>query len=244
MHFGLIISEPDRNAAMREQLSDLLSRQLIPFTGFTDEPAPRFAGFSGSQDDFLHLCAQTLLRPGEAIPAEHLLQCLSGSDARCGNVIRRYVCLQLSLMPYIAAGAAVTELDGGHLLGKSLFIAHLGEDGRIDAALPGGLWTDLFSGECFSGSRLRLMRSVNAMPVLAAPGSIIPIGVNDRTPDYDYADRITLHWFEPDGKASVILPDGTEYTLTDDHGSVRCETDSRAVYHVIVHRQGDEELLL
>ena len=243
MHFGLILSDPAHDTASRALLRDLCDRQLIPFSGFTDEPAPRFVGFTGDMDAFLRLCAQTLMRPGDAIPADAALRFLSGRDARCGNVIRRYVCLQLGLMPYIAAHPAVTELDGGHLLGDSLFIAHLGEDGRVDAELPSGTWTDLFSGEQFSAARLRLMRSVNAMPVLAAPNSIIPIGVNDRTPDYDYADRVTLHWFEPAARASVTLPDGTSFTLTETDGAVSCKTDTHAVYHIIVHRSGEESFI-
>jgi len=31
---------------------------------------------------------------------------------------------------------------------------------------------------------------------MARPSSVIPVGSNDRRPDYDYADNLTLHVFE------------------------------------------------
>jgi alpha-D-xyloside xylohydrolase len=36
-----------------------------------------------------------------------------------------------------------------------------------------------------------------SMPLLARPGSIIPFGAVDSRPDYDYAEGLTFHVFEP-----------------------------------------------
>ena len=39
--FGLIVSDPSQDSALRQSISSLLSAQEIPFSGFTDAPAPR-----------------------------------------------------------------------------------------------------------------------------------------------------------------------------------------------------------
>lgn len=41
--FGLIASDPSQDSALRQSISSLLSAQEIPFSGFTDAPAPLFA---------------------------------------------------------------------------------------------------------------------------------------------------------------------------------------------------------
>lgn len=40
-HFGLIVSDPSQDSALRQSISSLLSAQEIPFFGFTDAPARR-----------------------------------------------------------------------------------------------------------------------------------------------------------------------------------------------------------
>ena len=44
--FGLIVSDPSQDSALRQSISSLLSAQKIPFSGFTDAPAPLFADLS------------------------------------------------------------------------------------------------------------------------------------------------------------------------------------------------------
>jgi alpha-D-xyloside xylohydrolase len=43
---------------------------------------------------------------------------------------------------------------------------------------------------------------------MARPNTIIPVGANDKKPDYDYADGVTFHIFElqDDSKASTRVP--------------------------------------
>lgn len=36
--FGLIVSDPSQDSALRQSISSLLSAQEIPFSGFTDAP--------------------------------------------------------------------------------------------------------------------------------------------------------------------------------------------------------------
>ena len=85
-HFGLIVSDPSQDSALRQSISSLLSAQEIPFSGFTDAPAPLFADCPDTRAAFLFRAAYALMQPGQPLPADLLLRHLSG-DAQPGNVI-------------------------------------------------------------------------------------------------------------------------------------------------------------
>ena len=106
--FGLIVSDPSQDSALRQSISSLLSAQDIPFFGFTDAPAPLFADCSDTRAAFLFRAAYALMQPGQPLPADLLLRHLSG-DAQPGNVIRKYTCLQLSFLPYQIGRASCRE---------------------------------------------------------------------------------------------------------------------------------------
>ena len=90
--FGLIVSDPSQDSALRQSISSLLSAQEIPFSGFTDAPAPLFADCPDTRAAFLFRAAYALMQPGQPLPADLLLRHLSG-DAQPGNVIRKYTCM-------------------------------------------------------------------------------------------------------------------------------------------------------
>lgn len=235
--FGLWIA---RDGAMEEQaLRDMLERQLIPFEGFTDEPAA--FDDSGEMEDFLRRSAAAVMQ-GLPLPMAGVARHLSGQEALPGNVLRKYVCLQLSLLPYLRQNSAVTQLEGCSLLGNDLLVAPLGEDGCIDAQLPQGVWTELATGECISG-RMRRIRGLNAMPVLARENSVIAIGVNDRCTDADDADRVTLHWCQPGENAVCLLANGMEYHLQRNGDRFTGKTNSDKAWHLIVRQDGNEILV-
>ena len=167
---------------------------------------------------------------------------LARGDARPGNVIRKYVCLQLSLLPYLRVQHEVTALEGCFLVGSDLLVCPLQEDGRVDALLPEGVWTEIATGECVQG-RFRRLRGVNEMPVLARENTLLPIGMNDRTTDANDADRLTLHWFQPKERARCTLADGTAYTVWQDGTGYHAQSDSCLPWHVIVHHNGAESLI-
>lgn len=222
-----------------EKVRELLEKQLIPYEGFTDSPAS-FED-NGILEDFLRKSAAAVMR-GLPLPMAGAVRHLSGREAMPGNVLRKYVCLQLSLLPYLRMHAAVTPLEGCFLLGGDLLVAPLGKDGRVDVQLPPGAWTDLATGEIAVG-RLRRIRGLNAMPVLARENSVIPIGVDDRHTDADDADRLTLQWFQPGEKAECRLADGTIYRLRREDDGFMGESDTRKAWHLIV-RQGGEDILV
>lgn len=222
-------------------LRAMLEARQIPVEGFTLRRAALFDG-TEEGEAFLRRAAMALLQPGEPLPMAGLARCLDGQDARAGNVLRKYVCLQLSLLPYLRVNGQVTEGDGCFQLGDGLLVAPLREDGRVEAQLPTGLWTELATGECFAG-RLRLLRGLNAMPVLAGENVLLPIGLNDRRTDGDDADRLTLHWFEPGREASCTLADGTSYRVWQENGMFCGESGTDKPWHLIVHKGGLERLI-
>lgn len=238
--FGLIVSDPSQDFALRQSISSLLSAQEIPFSGFTDAPAPLFADCSDTRTAFLFRAAYALMQPGQPLPADLLLRHLSG-DAQPGNVIRKYTCLQLSFLPYLRPGRAILPLDGGVRIGDDLLVLRLSDEGTIDASLPDGLWAEL-SGLCWTG-RCRQIRGYNALPVLIRENALFPVGVNDRATDADDADRVVLHWFQPDFTTECTLADGTFYRVTQIGAGFRWETNATKEWHLIIHRGSEEQFV-
>lgn len=228
-----------RGKGDEQALRDLLEAHLIPFAGMTEE-TPGVTAWNDTID-FLRRAASAILR-GQPLPMEGVMACLGGRDALAGNVLRRYVCLQLSLAPYLRVNSRVTELPGCCLLGDDLLIAHMGEDGRIDAQLPDGVWTELSTGEGMQG-HLRRIRGLNELPVLARANGVIPIGVQDHHAEGDDADRVTLHWFEPNGLQTCILSDGTSYQLSAQNGTISAHSATPKAWHLIIHTGGEEKLI-
>lgn len=231
--YGLILSCPE---ALRPAAVEALTAYDLPLSAFTYEPSPIPAGLP--QNSFLHRAAEALLRPGTPLPADAVLACLRG-DARPANVLRRMLFLQLSLLPYLRVHPGVTDIPGGFLLGPDLLVCIPDAEDRVDLQLPGGIWTELTGGECFSG-RLRTLRSLNAVPLLARENAVITIGVDDRHTDHDDADRVTLHWFQPQGEAVCALADGTTYRLRMRGDEVEAASETEKAWHLVVHRDGEE----
>ena len=154
------------------------------------------------------------------------------------DVLRFFVQLKCRLMPYLYAAAteAAREgipvmramllefpadpgcayLDRQYMLGPSVLVAPIfGDDGRVTYYLPPGRWTNLVSGAPVDGGGWRTeTHGYLSLPVLARPGSIIPMGANSERPDYDYADGVTFHVFEPqvgmESRAIVVTEEGKE----------------------------------
>ncbi len=237
MRFGLRIAVKTGDETLQEELRGYLAQNVLPTYTFVAADTPLFTG--GEQGDaFLAKAAAALLMPGEPISGELLARTLR-EGPRGGNVLRRYLFLQLSLLPYLRPGREIVPTAGGHWLGGAVLVAHLSAEGAVNLPLPEGVWTDLTDGSVHRG-RLCGLRSLNAMPVLIAPNTLLPVGVNDRSVDADDADRLTLHWFEPAGEAASVLADGTAYTAREAGGRFTMETASDKPWHLIVHRDGEE----
>lgn len=240
--FGLIISDPSHNADRRATLRRLLHDYDLPLTAFTEEPASLFLP-DMPRAAFLRTASAALLQPGQPLPMEALLTHLPGEPLP-GNVLRRHLFLQMSLMPYLRPGQAVTHLDGCFLLGSDLLIAPVTAEDTVDVQLPCGVWTEL-NGACHEG-RLCGMRGYHETPVLVRPNALLPVSMNGQsltqTTDDD-ADRLTLHWFQPEDEASCTLADGTRYHVQREGGSIDVHADTGKPFHLILHENGVETLV-
>lgn len=241
--FGLIISDPRKNTAQRAALSARLYALDLPLFGFTETPAALFTT-DMAQHAFLRTASAALLQPGQPLPLEEMLHHLSSPDPLSANVLRKYLFLQASLMPYLRPGRRVTPLEGCFLVGYDLLVAPVSPQDTVDALLPPGVWTEL-SGECHVDS-LRCMRGYNEMPVLVRENTLLPVSINGQSLTQiasDDADRLTLHWYQPKQSAACMLADGTRYQVWQADEEICIHTDTNKPFHLIIHHNGIETLV-
>ena len=240
--FGLIVSDPAHDEARRAGLAALLRDYDLPLTAFTDAPAPLFSP-AMSRAAFLRTASAALLQPGQPLPMEALRSFLSG-DPLPANVLRRHLLLQTSLLPYLRQQQEIRPLTGCFLLGEDLLVVPVSPEDAADALLPDGAWTEL-TGEVHRG-HLRCLRGYNETPVLARENALLPIGMNGASLAQSAgndADRLTLHWFQPEKEARCQLADGTRYHAQRCGDQLILHTTSEYPCHLIVHQDGQERLI-
>ncbi|MGO9409442.1 MAG: alpha-xylosidase [Spirochaetia bacterium] len=154
------------------------------------------------------------------------------------EVLRFFVELKCRLMPYLFAAAfeasrdgipmmramilefpqdpACAALDRQYMLGSSLLVAPIfRDDGKVSFYLPPGRWTSLLGGAPVDGGSWRSeAHGYMSVPIMVRPGSIISMGADQTRPDYDYADGVAFHVFEPveglESSATVFSTEGRE----------------------------------
>lgn len=187
-------------------------------------------------------------------------------DEEANEVVKKFARLKNRLMPYLY-GAAVEAHEKGvpmlrpmllefpdsiacetcdrqYMLGANLLVAPvMHADGHADYYLPQGVWTNLLTGDKAVGDTWR--REVHdflSLPLMVRPNSVVPMGANEERPDYDYADGLELHVFEPaEGAITVTVPDlkgnaAATYVVRTVGGETTVETDCAKPYKVIVHK--------
>ncbi len=108
------------------------------------------------------------------------------------------------------------------LFGPDMLVAPItspiGEGGlaRVDAWLPAGEWTDIFTGLTYRGGRkVALLRNLDQFPVLAREGAIIPLATDPLAPVGDTPSEIELLIVPgADGTADMIEDAGDAEPLT------------------------------
>jgi alpha-D-xyloside xylohydrolase len=141
-------------------------------------------------------------------------------DAEAVDVLRFFVRLKCTLMPYIFSAACRTTrtgvpmmramvlefpddptcafLDRQYMLGDDLLVAPVfSDDGSVTYYLPRGRWTNFITGEQKDGGSWQSEKhDYFSLPLMARGGSVIAVGTEATKTDYDYADGVTFHLFE------------------------------------------------
>lgn len=155
-------------------------------------------------------------------------------DEQASDVLKRFVKLKNSMMPYIyehaieahelgvpvlrpmvfefADDPACAYLDRQYMLGKNLLVAPVfSADGTVDFYVPQGSWLSVLDGKRYEGGRWYRERfDYFSLPLLLRENAILPIGGCDDRPDYDYASGLTLKVNVADGgRASCEIPNVT-----------------------------------
>ena len=187
-------------------------------------------------------------------------------DEEANEVVKKFARLKNRLMPYLY-GAAVEAHEKGvpmlrpmllefpdsiacetcdrqYMLGANLLVAPvMHADSHVDYYLPVGVWTNILTGERAVGDTWRRENhDFLSLPLMARPNSVIPMGANEERPDYDYADGLELHVFEPrEGAITVTVPDtkgnvAATYVVRTVDGETTVETDCEKPYKLVVHR--------
>ncbi len=152
-------------------------------------------------------------------------------DEESVDVVRKFTCLKCVLMPYLYAAATEAhqtgvpvmramvlefpedlccqDLDRQYLLGGSLLVAPVfTETGDVDYYLPKGRWTNFLTNqEVEGGGWQHEVHDFMSLPLMARENSIIAVGANHTTVEYDYGQDLTLHVFHLTGSVSVELVD-------------------------------------
>ena len=149
-------------------------------------------------------------------------------DEEANDVVRYFVNLKCSLMPYLYAKAveahesgvpvmrpmvleftgdpAVRYLDQQYMLGDALLAAPVfSADGTARYYLPAGRWTELFTGKIRQGGRwYEGAYDYFSLPLYVRQNTLLPVGAVADRPDYDYAQDVTLHYYCPvEGETAV-----------------------------------------
>ena len=162
-------------------------------------------------------------------------------DEAC-DVLRHYVNIKGSLMPYLWAQANKTHitgipmmrsmivaftgetackyLDQQYMLGDSLCkVPVMNEAGTAEFYLPDcGTWTDIQSGETYEGGRYYSKTcDYFQTPILVRPNSIITFGDFDMDVVYDYLDNAeaVIYGLEDGKTAETVIYDSESNKITD-----------------------------
>jgi alpha-D-xyloside xylohydrolase len=234
--------------SMAETLRGGLSLALSGFSFWSHD----ISGFekTASPDLFKRWVAFGLLSSHSRLHGSDSYRVPWNFDEESNGVLRFFVNLKCSLMPYLYRWAvqsaregiplmrvmaleypddpACTYLDRQYLLGDSLLAAPVfSEDGKVSYYLPEGRWTNLLSGKVSQGGQWQAeVHSYLSLPLMVKPGSVIPLGADNQKPDYDYEDRITFHVFDlaEGSSCKVPVPDTRGNYVTEVHFTRRDNT--------------------
>ncbi len=216
--------------AMGESLRGGLSLAYSGFGYWSHD----IGGFEGTPDPavFKRWLAFGLLSSHSRLHGSSSYRVPWAFDDEAVDVTRLFTRLKLSLMPYLAGAArdayeagtpmarpmllefpedpSTATIETQYMLGGSLLVAPVfTADGTVTYYVPEGTWTHLLDGHQVTGPRWVTERyGFDSLPLLVRPGTVLPVGAGRQSPEYDWADGVTLRLFElPDGfSATIAVP--------------------------------------
>ena len=159
-------------------------------------------------------------------------------DEEACDVLRKFVKLKCTLMPYLYRQAVKAHEEGipmmrpmflefpgdracetlhrQYMLGDSLLVAPVfKESGEVEYYLPEGTWYNLLTGESAEGGRWRKETyDYSALPLMVRPGSILAAGTHTERPDYAFYEGVKLLVYLPEDQGTA------ETEVTDLDGNV------------------------
>jgi Alpha-glucosidases, family 31 of glycosyl hydrolases len=219
-------------ASMAESLRGGLSLALSGFAYWSHD----IGGFEGTPDAgvFKRWLPFGLLSSHSRLHGSSSYRVPWAFDEEAVEVAAAFTRLKLSLMPYLAGlseQASATgvplmrpmvlefpEDRGGHgvdtqyMLGDALCVSPVFRaDGVAETYLPGGGWRHLLDGTLAGPGWIRRSYGFDSLGLYARPGAVIPVGAVDSTPEYAWADGVSLQAFDlADGaQIEVRVPGGT-----------------------------------
>lgn len=215
--------------AMAESLRGGLSLSLSGF-GFWSHD---IGGFEGTPDPavFKRWLAFGLLSSHSRLHGNVSYRVPWAFGEEAVDVARKFTRLKHRLMPYLYEAAVEAHrtgvpvmrpmlldfpddptcrvLDRQYMLGPDLLVAPVfSADGDVEFYLPEGTWTRLLTGERVEGGRwLRETHGFDSLPLFVRPGAVVPLGADDRRPDGDWTDGVTLLVAPGARDVTVTVPD-------------------------------------
>jgi len=157
-------------------------------------------------------------------------------DEEAGDVLRKFVKLKCSLMPYLYSQAVKAHkegipmmrpmflefpedltcetLDKQYMLGDSLLVAPVfKKNGEVSYYLPEGTWTNYLTGDVKAGGKwYKEIFDYFHLPLMVRENTVLVVGNCEEKPDYNYTDGTLLKLFQ--------IKDGAEFhaLIPDENG--------------------------
>jgi len=219
--------------SMAESLRGGLSLALSGFGYWSHD----IGGFEGTPDAavFKRWLAFGLLSSHSRLHGSGSYRVPWAFDEEAVEVTRRFTGLKLGLMPYLARLAEEASgegipimrpmllefpsdrgtyaVDTQYMLGDALLVSPVfREDGVAETYVPAGRWSHLLDGSVVEGPGWTSRSyGFDSLGLYVRPGTVLPVGAVTDTPEYAWAEGVTLRLFElPDGFDQVTrVPGGT-----------------------------------
>ena len=219
-------------ASMAESLRGGLSLSMSGFGYWSHD----IGGFEGTPDAgvFKRWLPFGLLSSHSRLHGSNSYRVPWAFDDEAVDVTRAFTRLKLSLMPYLgrlaeeASGEGIPvmrpmvlefpqdrgarHVDTQFMLGDALCVSPVFRgDGVAETYLPGPGWRHLLDGSVAEPGWTSRTYGFDSLGLYVRPGTVLPVGAVDDTPEYAWADGVTLRAFDlPDGfDETVHVPGGT-----------------------------------